>query len=141
MATRCNRAAAEPKKTIYYDLIIMRQIIIISILTSLFSGCQSKEMKFDKNKWNEKDDVVYAFRENMVNDLMKNYLKKGMTYKEVMELLGKTEYNQNDLPNTIGYEIMVNYGWNIDPQKGETLYIEFTNDSTLKSVRLEKWEH
>lgn len=118
-----------------------RLIVILYLIVFLSSACGVREIKFDKNKWNEKDDMFYAYRENMVDDLMKNHLKKGMTYREVEELLGKSENFQNEPPNTIGYETMVDYGWNIDPQNGKTLYIEFTKDSTLKSMRLEVWKH
>ncbi len=112
-------------------------IAVIFLLTS----CNNQRMEFDKEKWNERDDIFYANREKMVTDLMENHLKKGMTYKEVLNLLGSSENYQNDSPNTIGYEIMVDYGWNIDPQKGTTLYIEFTNDSIVKDIKLEEWKH
>ena len=118
-----------------------RRLIQVSFcLLALLTSC-SQEMKFDKNKWNERDDMFYAYREKMVTDLMKNHLSKGMTYKEVIKLLGNSEKYQNDQPNTIAYEIMVDYGWNIDPQKGKTLYIEFTNDSIVKDIKLEEWKH
>jgi|SRR5690554_1226946 len=112
-------------------------ILVIFILAS----CNNQQIKFDKEKWNERNDMFYANREKMVIDLMENHLKKGMTYKEVMNLLGTSESYQNDPPNTIGYEIMVDYGWNIDPQKGKTLYIEFTNDSIVKEIKLDEWKH
>lgn len=115
----------------------MIYIAVIFLLTS----CNNQRMEFDKEKWNERDDIFYANREKMVTDLMENHLKKGMTYKEVLNLLGSSENYQNDSPNTIGYEIMVDYGWNIDPQKGTTLYIEFTNDSIVKDIKLEEWKH
>jgi len=117
----------------------MKLICIFSIF--LLTSCDNQQMEFDKEKWNERDDIFYANREKMVSDLMKNHLKKGMAYKEVLDLLGNSENYQNDPRNTIGYEIMVDYGWNIDPQKGKTLYIEFTNDSTVKDFKLEEWKH
>ena len=107
----------------------------------LLLSCGIGDKKFDKTTWNEKNDIFFANREKMVKDLMENHLKKGMTYEEVIDLLGQAENYQDDPPNTICYEIMVDYGWNIDPQKGKTLYIEFSRDSTLKNVRLEKWKH
>ena len=112
-------------------------ILLILFLTS----CGGQEMKFDKNKWSERDDIFYANREKMITDLMENHLKNGMTFKEIQNLLGSSENYQNDPPNTIGYEITVDYGWNIDPQKGKTLYIEFTNDSIVKDFRVEQWKH
>ena len=113
---------------------------LILFVFLLFS-CGIGDKKFDKTTWNEKNDIFFANREKMVKDLMENHLKKGMTYEEVIDLLGQAENYQDDPPNTICYEIMVDYGWNIDPQKGKTLYIEFSRDSTLKNVRLEKWKH
>lgn len=112
-------------------------IFVILLLTS----CNKQQVEFDKEKWNERDDMFYANREKMVTDLMENHLNKGMTYKDVVNLLGVPENYQNGQPNTIAYEIMVDYGWNIDPQKGKTLYIEFTNDSIVKDIKLDEWKH
>ena len=117
-----------------------RLISVFIFLIVLLTSC-NQQIKFEKDNWNEKDDIFYANREKMVTDLMKNHLKKGMTYKEVLILLGSSENYQNDLPNTIGYKIMVDYVWNIDPKKGKTLYIEFTNDSAVKDFKLEEWKH
>ena len=98
-------------------------------------------MEFDKSKWNERLDGFYEYRENMVEDLMQNHLKKGMDYKGVVELLGEPIDSKNNKTNEISYEIMVDYGWNIDPMEGEVLYLEFEKDSTLIKSRLEHWEH
>ncbi len=117
----------------------------LTILTFVFSlilfSCGVKVKKFDKNTWNDMDDIMYANRESMISDLMENHLRQGMTYQEVVELLGKPENYANIESNTIAYEIMVDYGWDIDPVKGKTLYIELTNDSIIKDFRLEKWKH
>ena len=119
-----------------------RRLKLIYILTILLvTACGNQHMEFDKEKWNERDDMFYTNREKMVTDLMKNHLKTGMTYKEVLNLLGNSENYQNAPPNVIGYEIMVDYGWNIDPQKGKTLYIELTNDSIVKDFKLKEWKH
>ena len=118
-----------------------RSNIFYILLCFLFIACGLREMKFEKEKWNDREDSYYVHREQMVKDLMENYLKKGMAYKEVIALLGNDEKYQDTPPNTLVYEIMIAYGWNIDPQKGKNLYIEFTRDSTVKEFRLEKWEH
>lgn len=115
-------------------------ILIITFILLLHS-CGIEEKNFEKASWNEKDDMFYSNREKMVKDLMGNHLKIGMNYDEVIELLGNPENYANLKPNIIGYEIMVDYGRNIDPQSGKTLYIEFSGDSLVKHIRLEKWEH
>ena len=98
-------------------------------------------MEFDKSKWNETFDGFYEYRENMVEDLMQNHLKKGMNYKTVVKLLGTPVNSKNNKTNEISYEIMVDYGWNIDPMEGDVLYLKFEKDSTLIKSRLEHWEH
>ena len=119
-----------------------RRVKFYSIfLISVLASCGNQQMEFDKKKWNERDDIFYVYREKMATDLMKNHLKIGMTMNDVLNHLGNSENHQNNSPNTIGYEIMVDYGWNIDPQNGKTLFIEFTNDSVVKNFRLDEWKH
>ena len=103
------------------------------------SSCGVKEMEFEKSKWNERFDGFYEYRENMVQDLMENHLEKGMELKRVIELLGEPGNYQNKKENEITYELMVDYGWNIDPMEGKELYIEFDKDSIVTEYRLEHW--
>lgn len=115
--------------------------LIYILIIVLLTACTKPHIKFEKEIWNERDDMFYANREKMVKDLMNNHLKQGMTSKEVLNLLGNPDNYQDDLPNTLSYEIAVDYGWNIDPQKGKTLYIEFTNNSIIKDIKLKEWTH
>jgi outer membrane protein assembly factor BamE (lipoprotein component of BamABCDE complex) len=98
-------------------------------------------MKFDQTKWNKNIDGIYEYRENMVADLMQNHLKNGMDYKKVIELLGEPENYHNKKTNEIIYEIMVDYGWNIDPVEGKELHLEFDKDSIITKIKLEHWKH
>jgi len=116
----------------------MRTKILILISSLLTISCGKSEIKFDKLTWNERDDMFYKNRELMVNDLMKNHLQKGMKYKELIEMLGNPE---NLKPNTIAYEIMTDYGSDIDPVEGKDLYMIFNKDSTLIDFKLKHWKH
>lgn len=58
-------------------------------------------MEFDKSKWNERFDGFYKYRENMVQDLMESHIKKGMSLKNVIDLLGEPENYQNNKTNEI----------------------------------------
>ena len=118
----------------------IKRIIFITFLF-VIASCGVKEMKLDKSKWNERFDGIYENRENMVNDLIENHLNKGMSYKNIIDLLGEPGNYADLKPNEIVYEIMVDYGWNIDPMEGKDLYLEFGKDSTLTNSRLEHWEH
>lgn len=81
---------------------------------------------------------MYANRESMVKDLMEHDLHKGMAYRELIALIGQPDHYANMKPNTIGYEIMVDYGWDIDPVEGKTLFIELSQGSTVIACRLEQ---
>ncbi len=127
-------------QTDFEKMRMLRKILTIITLIQL-SSCGVKEMEFEKSKWNERFDGFYEYRENMVQNLMESHLKKGMDLKNVIELLGEPGNYQNEKPNEITYEIMVDYGWNIDPMEGKELYIEFDKDSTVTDFRLEHWKH
>ncbi len=127
-------------QTDFKKLKILRKILTIITLIQL-SSCGVKEMEFEKSKWNERFDGFYEYRENMVQDLMENHLEKGMELKRVIELLGEPGNYQNKKENEITYEIMVDYGWNIDPMEGKELYIEFDKDSTVTDFKLKHWKH
>lgn len=128
------------KKYFKMLLRIINKLLIIIVLF-LLSSCGEKEMNFDEKKWNERLDGSYKYREYMVSDLMGNHLEKGMKYNQVIELLGLSGKYQNIKSNEISYEIMVDYGWNIDPVEGKNLYFEFDKDSIIKNIRLEHWKH
>ncbi len=115
------------------------QIFFILILFTI-SSCGIKETKFDQNKWNKRIDGFYEYRENMVNDLIKNHLRKGMTYKQLTNLIGPPE-NYTDLDkNTVIYNVMEDFGWDIDPVETKTLKIELINDSLVKNYKIEHWK-
>ena len=127
-------------KTNFNNLKILNRFVILTILF-LLTSCGVKEMEFDKSKWNKRFDGFYEYRENMVQDLMENHLEKGMEIKKVIELLGEPGNYHNKKENEIIYEIMVDYGWNIDPMEGKELHIEFDKDSILTNYNLVHWEH
>ncbi len=97
-------------------------------------------MEFEKSKWNKSLDGFYEYRENMIQDVMENRLKKGMKLNKVIELLGEPRNYQNKNNHEI-YEIMVNYGLNIDPMEGKELHIEFDKDSTIIDYKLKYWKN
>lgn len=112
-------------------------IVFFGILLS----CGPGEKKFDKSTWNQRADIFYANRESMVRDLMDNHLHIGMSYTELTELIGKPENYANMKPDVVAYEIMVDYGWDIDPVEGKTLVISLSKDSTITGYKLEHWKH
>jgi hypothetical protein len=96
-------------------------------------------MKFDKDKWKEKDDFVYIYRERMINDLIENHLNSRMTKNDVIDILGRSNYTQVK-PLELVYEVYEDYGWDIDPIETHNLAITFNGDSTLEKAYLEIWK-
>ena len=66
--------------------------IIFFLLVLVMISCTSGK-KFDKQKWLVNSDVndIYNPRAHMTEDLIKNYLKVGLTKNAVLALLGKPD--------------------------------------------------
>ena len=117
----------------------MKKLMILFCLWFLVS-CGTEQLDFEKSKWNESVDGFYQYRESMAKDLMENHLKKGMTYQQLTNLIGESENFANLKPNTIGYTLMEDYGWDIDPVETKTLMVELTADSLVQDFKVEHWK-
>lgn len=111
-------------------------------MTILFITC-TNNLPFDKEKWNQKDDMFFKYRKQIVSDLVKNHLNSKMSQKELRDLLGQPD-NYEKIINTTNefeYEVYVDYGLDIDPVEVQSLIITFDKDSTLDRVYLKTWKH
>lgn len=102
----------------------------------LFISCNERGIPFDKNEWNKQVDGFYLNRDLMVDDLIENHLENEMKYSELINLIGTHENYVNMHPLTIGYELKVDYGMNIDPIETKKLIIELSKDSTVNKIRI-----
>ncbi len=100
-------------------------IIAIAILIG-FTGCQQK---FDPQKWTVSVDGTYPHREDMLDDLLKNYALKDKTVQETVSLLGEPDNYCDHNPYEMTYQIVVDYGWNIDPVYSKYLHLQLENSS------------
>lgn len=114
----------------------MKKISFLLFLIILLAAC---DQKFEKSGWVCKDDMEYPKRRRMVNDLVENYKMKGMTYSQIINLLGDGEKGQNE-ENKLFYDIIVNYGIDIDPVYMKYLEINFTKDSIVNSFKIVEWK-
>lgn len=100
-------------------------------------ACQPK-LKFDKAKWDSKDDMQYPYREAMLDDLVKHHQLKGLTYKQLTRQVGEPARYDNDLNNPY-YNIIIDYGWDIDPVYTKVLSIQLNSDSVVTGYKVEEW--
>lgn len=117
----------------------MKSIILVSWLSLI--SCRVEEKKFDSKIWRAIDGNNFSQqREPIINDLMTNYLSKGMSYKELINLLGKPEIEEGN--TKIGYTLYINYSWGIgiDPVAGRDLIIQLAKDSTVLDYQIVEWE-
>ena len=110
------------------------------ILLLLISSCGIQDKPFDSKTWQAIDGNNFSeLREPMLNDLMNNYLHKGMTYNEVVKLLGNPEIFGDIYKNEIGYILYLKIDC-IDDVAGTDLIIKLNNDYTIKSFKIVNWK-
>lgn len=118
--------------------ISLRLLVFISVLVC---ACNC-DRKFDKRFWQQKGDLdIYPKREKMLNDLVNNHQLKGLTYKQVIDLLGKPERYSDEEPNTATYNIVTDYGLDIDPVYLKHLEVKFSSDSFVTDVNIREIKH
>ncbi|CCG52951.1 Probable lipoprotein precursor [Flavobacterium indicum GPTSA100-9 = DSM 17447] len=113
---------------------------LLSLCFVLFS-CKN-DMKFEKSGWNQKGDLnSYKNRENMLEDLTNNHKLKGISYSKVIDLLGLPENYSDEKFNTLSYNIVTEYGNDIDPVYIKILEIKLTKDSIVENYKIVEIEN
>jgi hypothetical protein len=124
-----------------------RLIYILAIFIGLgLSSCDSNK-PFEKNKWKKHVDGFYPYRNDMVEDLLKTKEFKGRNISYVFEILGEhddwCDHNMHELK----YQVLVDYGRDIDPVHTKYLVFELNKADTLidsttivTGVRIDEWE-
>jgi hypothetical protein len=72
----------------------------------------------------------------MVEDLTKNYRLIGLKNGELIRLLGTPDLEE-DL--NIYYDLVIDYGSDIDPIYKKTLFFTSNSDSTVKDYQISEW--
>ena len=113
---------------------------IILFVSIFFASCNANE-KFDKAKWQEQGDLkIYTYRKSMLNDLTENYKLTGLSYKQLINLIGEPENYNDKEKDIVYYDIETDYGNDIDPVYTKTLQLKLTKDSTVESFVIKEWK-
>ena len=111
---------------------------IFLVLLIFCSACNSKDespepdIKFEKAKWDLKEDGNYIYRQQMINDLLKNYNWAGIKKDSVIRLLGEPDGTEEDIFMLYNYK-QKHFG--SFPLSTSQLVIELNADSTVKLAR------
>ena len=117
----------------------MRTFLIF--LVSIFLTSCNSNKKFDKTKWQEQGDLkMYTHRKSMLNDLTKNHKLTGLTYRQLVNLIGEPENYSDNESNIVYYEIETDYGFDIDPVYTKTLELKLTKDSIVDNFSIKEWK-
>ncbi len=101
-------------------------------------ACQP-DLDFDKTRWLEEVDGYYPRREAMLEDLTTNHKLKGLTYSELVELLGKPMITDN--LNVLSYDVVTDFGTDIDPVYNKDLMFILNSDSIVMSFKIVENKH
>jgi hypothetical protein len=113
------------------------KLYIISFLIMMCFSCKH-EIKFNKTDWSKRSDGFYLNRDKMINDLILNHELVGLNKIEVFQLLGEPENYSDAEPNSIYYNIVTDYGFNIDPVYIKNLRIGFNKLDQVESFKIEE---
>ena len=118
----------------------MKQLkLFILLLFISFISCD-KNVKFNKLDWQKNEDGFYIHREEMIDDLIKNYPLETLNYKEIIKLLGKPENYSDEEAGIIYYNIETYYGQDIDPIFVKNLKIKTNNISKINTIILDEYK-
>ncbi|MEZ4788430.1 MAG: hypothetical protein R2811_00245 [Flavobacteriales bacterium] len=109
------------------------------------TGCdQSKP--FEKDDWKKKIDWDYPSRNAMVQDLLDNHELTGLSTRSVTDLLGEEDHvdlverSNTNGRNYMTYQVLLDFGWDIDPVHTKYLVLDFNADSIITKAELLEWK-
>ena len=76
----------------------------------------------------------------MLEDLLTNYKLKGLSYRELIDLIGEPIKNWNGENGEIFYPITTDYGYDIDPLYTKTLTFKLNTDSIVTEFKVVEWK-
>jgi len=107
----------------------------------ILSACENK-IKFEKDRWTIKGDLgIYPYRSQMLDDLIQNQELKGLTYKQLIDKIGEPEKGYDSDSNSIYYDIVIDYGQDIDPVYVKTLEFNLDRDSIVTDFKINEIKH
>jgi len=93
---------------------------------------ENTEIKFDKNKWQEKVNNFYPYRDLMLNDVVYNDTIRSLNKEQVLEILGEPDrINEGHLYYRITQTRLG--AW---PLKTKTMVIKLTDSEGIEWIKI-----
>lgn len=119
---------------------VWKNICILFVSFLIISGC-SKYEKFEKNKWNQKNDLgYYDYRESMLDDVVKNYQLKGKSIQQLRSMFGDLDIFSEKIGCQIQFNIITEFGTNIDPIYSKDLIFKLNADSIIVDIQVTEFK-
>ena len=118
----------------------MNNFKFLTLLLFLVLISCNRNIKFNKANWQKKEDGIYIHREEMIDDLIKNYHLETLNYKEIIKLLGSPENYSDAEAGVIYYNFITEYGNDIDPIFVKNLKIKTNNESKINTITFDEYK-
>jgi hypothetical protein len=93
----------------------------------------------NKTAWTKPDDALPpSSRKYMIEDLIQHHKLIGLSVDSLVNLLGEPDNEYSD-SSSISYDLIVDYGHDIDPVYVKSLVFDFGPDSIIKKYKIEEW--
>jgi hypothetical protein len=116
---------------------LLRSLLLFIAIIGMFSCKDLGQINFDKGKWRAKDDMEFPYRNKMLKDLTTNYKLVGLKHSEIIDLLGEPNFSAS---SSFAYQVIEDYGSDIDPVYTKNLDFEITKDSIINAFKIEEWK-
>lgn len=113
---------------------------LILFFTVIGIACNiSSKSKFNKEDWCKIEDLqLHPNRVKMLDDLLKNNTLKGLTVSQLIDKLGHPDFNTPPDSNKIYYNIVTEYGLDIDPFYSKNLIFTYSHDSIITNFIIDE---
>ncbi len=112
----------------------------LTILFFFLIGSCSKQIPFEKEKWNVCIDGFYENREFMIENLLSKNIIIGKKFDELEDIFGDLVINETLQKRIISQNIITDYGWDIDPVETLDLVIHLDKNNVAIKTELVKWK-
>jgi hypothetical protein len=123
-----------------------KKVIFIGFLIFFVSGC-NENIPFEKGKWKKQVDGFYPYRDAMMESLLQSTEFKGKTLKQAFDILGKHDNWCDHNMYELKYQVLEEYGSDMDPVHTKYLVFELNSsdklidsNTVIINYRIDEWK-